>query len=85
MYQLDGKGNIYDAESGRALFTGNPETVLTLLETVDALQSANQLLTTVNQELTQTIVQLANENHELRNQAQLGIFYSLRGQNGEGK
>lgn len=79
--KMDGRGNIYDAETGRALWTGEPAAVLALLKERAELQAEVDWLRADNVQLTEAGIAMVRKNealmqecHDLRNQLQIALL-----------
>lgn len=79
--KMDGKGNIFDGETGRAIWTGRAADVLGFLREREALRAEVERLRADNRQLIEAGIatcrlneQLLQENHDLRNQLQMAMF-----------
>lgn len=79
--KIDGKGNIYDASTGRPVWTGRSADVLRFLREREELRAKVERLQADNDQLTEAGIvtcamneRLIQENHDLRNQLQTAMF-----------
>lgn len=70
-YVVDGKGNVYAAETGTLVWSGDPADVLTLLMQLDQLRAENARLlrlVAIGKEAAQHGLVLAMEHEALRDE-----------------